>query len=60
MEDEHMALSDAACETIARSQLYGEFQLKLPPPVILSDNQGALDVTEDPTNYQKAKHIHSL
>ena len=57
MEAEYMALSDAAHEAIARSQLYGEFLLKLPPPMILSDNQGALDITEDHTNYQKAKHI---
>ena len=57
MEAEYMSLSDAAREAIARSQFYGEFLLKLPPPVILSDNQGALDITEDPTNYQKAKHI---
>ena len=25
--------------------------------MILSDNQGALDISEDPTNYQRAKHI---
>lgn len=52
-----MALSDAAREAISRPRLYGEFLLKLPPSVILSDNQGALNVTEDPANYQKAKHI---
>ena len=32
MEAEYMALSDAAREAIARSQLYGELLLKLPPP----------------------------
>ena len=57
MEAEYMALSDAAGEAIARSRLYGEFLLKLPPSMVLSDNQGGLDITEDPTNYQKAKHI---
>ena len=57
MEAEYMALSDAARKAIARSRLYGEFLLKLPPSMVLSDNQGGLDVTEDPTNYQKAKHI---
>ena len=57
MEAEYMALSDAAREAIARSQLYGELLLKTPPPLILSDNQGALEISENPTNYQKAKHI---
>ena len=57
VEDEYMALSDAAREAIARTQLFQELLLKLPPPLILSDNQGALDISEDPTNYQRAKHI---
>jgi len=26
-------------------------------PVILSDNQSALDIAENPKNYQRAKHI---
>jgi hypothetical protein len=60
MEAEYTALSDAAREAIARSQLYGKLFLKLPAPLILSDNQGALDISEDPTNYQRAKHIDIL
>jgi hypothetical protein len=54
---EYMTLSDASREAIARSQLYQELSLKLPTPTILSDNNGALDVTEDSTNYQRVKHI---
>jgi hypothetical protein len=56
-EAEYMAISDAAREALARSQLYGEFLNRLPAPLILSDNQGALDISENPTNYQRAKHI---
>jgi hypothetical protein len=57
METEYIAISDASREAIARSQLYGELLLKVPPPLIFSDNQGALDISEDPTKHQRAKHI---
>ena len=57
MKAEYMALSDASREAIARSQLYHELTLNLPPATVLSDNNGALDITEDPTNYQRVKHI---
>jgi hypothetical protein len=57
LEAEYMALSDASREAIARSQLYDELRIKLPPPLILSDSRGALDICDNPTNYQKAKHI---
>jgi hypothetical protein len=57
LEAEYMALSDASREAIARSQLYDELCIKLPPPLILSDSRGALDICDNPTNYQKAKHI---
>ena len=52
-----MALSDASREAIARSQFYGELELTLPPPLLLSDNNSALQISEDPTNYRYAKHI---
>lgn len=57
MEAEYMAVSDASREAIARSQLFDELQANLPTPLILCDNQGALDISENPTNYQRAKHI---
>ena len=57
MEAEYTALSDASREVIARTQLYAELRLKLSPPLLFSDNQGALDIFEDSTNYQRAKHI---
>jgi hypothetical protein len=57
MQAEYMSLSNAAREAIARSQIYGELLLKLPPPLIFSDNQGAPDISEDPTNHQRTKHI---
>jgi hypothetical protein len=53
-----MALSDASREAIARTNLYDELNLALTqPPLLLSDNQGALTIAENPTNYQRAKHI---
>lgn len=57
LEAEYMALSDASREAIARIQLHKELTIHLPPPLILSDNQGALDIADNPPNYQKAKHI---
>jgi len=57
MDSEYMAVSDASREAIARSQLFNELKVKLPPPLILCDNQGALDISENATNYQRAKHI---
>lgn len=29
----------------------------IPPPTLLSDNQGALEIAENPTNFQRPKHI---
>ena len=52
-----MALSDASREAIARFHLLEELQLKPCTPLIASDNQGALTIAENPTNYQRAKHI---
>jgi hypothetical protein len=56
-ESEYMAMSEAAREAIARFHLLHELNLKIPAPLILSDNQGALAIAENPTNYQRAKHI---
>jgi hypothetical protein len=59
MEAEYIALSDASREAIARNQQFQE--LKIPsssaPVTVLSDNQSALDIAENPANYRKAKHI---
>jgi hypothetical protein len=57
MEAEYMAISDASREAIAKSQLLDELRLKIPTPMLFCDNQGALNISEDPTNYQRAKHI---
>jgi Reverse transcriptase (RNA-dependent DNA polymerase) len=57
MEAEYMALSDASCEAIACSNLFSELNIKAPVPLLHSDNQGALTIAENPTNYQRAKHI---
>jgi hypothetical protein len=54
---EYMALSDASREAIARSQFYEEMHFNLPTPLIMSDNQSALDISDEPTAYSKAKHI---
>ena len=59
MESEYMALSDAAREALARKQFFCE--LRIPsgehPITILSDGQSALDISENPAKYRKAKHI---
>ena len=59
MESEYMALSDASREALARKQFSQE--LKVPssssPITILSDNQSALEIAENPANYRRAKHI---
>lgn len=52
-----MAFSDAAREAIARFILFSELNIDAPTPVLRSDNQGALTIAENPTNYQRAKHI---
>ena len=58
MEAEYMALSDASREAIARKQFFQELTIPSSSPVtILSDNQSALDIAENPANYRKAKHI---
>ena len=62
-EAEYMSLSDASREAIARTHLFKELNilqitnaLSL-PPVLFCDNQGALTIAENPTNYQRSKHI---
>jgi transposase InsO family protein len=57
MEAEYMSLSDAAREVFARCQLFRGLNIIIPTPVIYSDNQGAIAISENPTNYQRAKHI---
>ena len=59
MEAEYMALSDAAREALAQRQLFEE--LRIPsaskPVTLLTDSQTVLDISENPANYRKAKHI---
>ena len=59
MDSEYMALSDASREALARKQ-FGQ-ELGVPssqaPITILSDNQSALEIAENPANYRRAKHI---
>ena len=59
MDVEYIALSDASREALARKQ-FGQ-ELRLPsassPITILSDNQSALEIAENPANYRRAKHI---
>ena len=59
MEAEYMALSDASREAIARKQFGQELQIpsSWKPITILSDNQSALEIAENPANYRRAKHI---
>jgi transposase InsO family protein len=57
MEAEYMSLSDAAREVFARCQLFWGLNITISTPVIYSDNQGAIAIAENPTNYQRAKHI---
>ena len=59
MEAEYMALSDASREALARKQFGQELKVRSSssPITILSDNQSALEIAENPANYRKAKHI---
>src|SRR5947207_12841616 len=59
MEAEYMALSDASREALARKQFGQELKVRSSssPITILSDNQSALAIAENPANYRKAKHI---
>ena len=52
-------LSDASREALARKQFGQELKVRSSssPITILSDNQSALDIAENPANYRKAKHI---
>jgi len=56
-EAEYMSLSDAAREAISRTQLFEELGINIPVPALLSDNQRALAIVEEPTQHQRAKHI---
>ena len=56
IQAEYMAISDAAREAEARRQFYQELQFTL-TPILLSDNQGALEISEIPSKYQKIKHV---
>jgi len=53
---EYMALSDAAREAEARSQLFYELGYKL-TPLLSSDSQSALKIAEEPSQYQRIKHV---
>ena len=52
-----MTLSNAFREAIAHLQQLSELRFIIPSPTLLSDNQNALEIAENPTNFQKAKHI---
>ena len=57
MKAEYVALSDASRKAIVRFHLYHKLNVKILSPLIVSDNQGALAIAENPTSYQRAKHI---
>ena len=59
MDVEYIALSDASREALARKQFGQELKLLSAsiPITILSDNQSALKIAENPANYRRAKHI---
>jgi hypothetical protein len=57
MESEYMSLSDASREVIARLIFFDQLEINTPPPLLRSDNQAALKIAENPTDYQRAKHI---
>ena len=59
MEAEYMTLSDAARETLARQQLFEELHILFASKsvTILTNNQIALNISENPTNYRQDKYI---
>ena len=52
-----MALSDASREALARKQFGQELRVPSSSITILSDNQSALEIAENPASYGTAKHI---
>ena len=56
MVAEYIVLSDAAREAEARRQLYIELGLDF-TSLLLSDNQAALTIADEPSQYQKIKHV---
>jgi hypothetical protein len=56
-EAEYMALSEASREAIARTYLFNDLNVHYNTPAILSDSQGALTISNNPTEHQRAKHI---
>jgi len=50
-------VSKAALEAIARFHLLHKLNIEIPSLLIFSDNQGALAIAENPSNYNRAKHI---
>src|SRR5271167_2644164 len=59
MKAEYMALSDVTREVIARKQFFQELNVQSLSKsiMILSDNQSALEIAENPAKYHYAKHI---
>ena len=56
-EAEYMAASSAAQESIWLSRLLADFEIETKPVLILTDNQAALHLTDNPITSQWAKHI---
>ena len=53
-----MALSDASREAVARTHLYSNLQITTDKsPLLKSDSITALQLTDESSHYQRAKHI---
>src|SRR5947207_316578 len=59
MEAEYMTLSNATRETLTRQQLFEELCISSASKsvIILTDNQTAFNISENPANYRQTKHI---
>ena len=57
MESELMALSDAAREMLAHLTFFQTLSIKLPLPVLYTDNEAAESIAKYEPEYQRSKHI---
>lgn len=59
-EAEYMAVGEAARESIYLRRLYGEIAQSSQPPLpiqLRNDNKGAIEISKNPTNHNRTKHI---
>lgn len=57
MESEFVSASEAAKSITWIVKLLGELGVQEPKPVLQMDSQSAIDMSKNPANYRRSKHI---